>query len=90
MAKIGNNCTIYSCYYHFSAVSMVTQEPVFPENDQFNVRHYTSTSICWIFSKNTFIKLSLCLVFLKLFTDVFLLLFKLHLSCQKNACGTIF
>ena len=83
----------------FSAVSMETQKPVSPENDQFNVKQYISTFICQNILKKSIFEIiivcctNLCLAFLKSFTEVFLLLFKLHLKYKdtwKNACRTIF
>ena len=69
---IGNDWTICS-WYIFSAVSMVTQKPVSPEKDHFNLKLYISTSICRTLSNNISLKLSLlvqnCVSFLKLFME---------------------
>ena len=58
ITKIGNDFTIYLSYYIFSAVSMRTQNSIFPKNDHFNFKLYISTSMCWIY----FLIIYLCLL----------------------------
>ena len=64
-----------------SAVSMVIQKPISPENDHVNLMLNILIPICRIFSNEISLKLVLfnvqnCLIFLKLFTDIFFCLLK--------------
>ena len=64
--------------FSFYFLSMVTEKPVFPENDHFNLKLYISASICRTFSNKCIFKIiiacckkTLFHLFLKLFADVF-------------------
>ena len=59
VTKTNNTQFICACFSLFKGVSMVTDQPVSPENDHFNLKFYILTYVCQNFLNKIHVKLSL-------------------------------